>query len=446
MKKSRSPLDLKRLREKIEKIIEGNGAEAFSSGGWRSHKILIVLFLIYLSDYSDRMVVSSMIEFIKRDWGISDAQAGWLIGAVILFITFFSIPASILIDRWSRRKMVAIMTFFWSLATLACAFTKNYTQLLIARSFIGVGEAGYAPGGTAILAGAYPEEKRARMMGIWNASIPLGAGIGLMTGGLIATKWGWHSAFGIVSVPGMFLAVAAWFMPDYKSVKVENSATGFGEVGGFFKKALSLIRIPSLTLTYLGFAMNVSATTALMTWLPTYLERTGVAESGKGGVIASGIFALVLFGAPLGGFISDAWYKTQKKARLYSPAISSFLSSVLLLAVALTIREKVIALTLLAFYGIMVTCFIAPAVSVTQDVVHPGFRALSYGLCIIFQHVLGDIWSPPMIGKISDMIGMEKAIFFVTVYGVFAAVFFFIASRYYVRDLERVESVVLEVE
>ncbi len=148
-------------------------------GAWA---IFAVLFLVNVSDYADRYVVASMLSFIKADWHITDAQAGWLMGVVILFITVFSVPASLLIDRWSRRKMVAIMTGFWSLATLACAFTGNYLQLLIARSFIGVGESGYAPGGTAMLAAAFPEQKRARVMGLWNVSIPLGMGIGLFAG------------------------------------------------------------------------------------------------------------------------------------------------------------------------------------------------------------------------------------------------------------------------
>ena len=101
------------------------GAGTYSVTGKRSHAILIVLFLIYMSDYIDRYVVASMIDYIKQDWHITDAQAGTLMSVVLLFITVFTVPASILIDRWSRRKMVSVMVFLWSLATLACAFTKN---------------------------------------------------------------------------------------------------------------------------------------------------------------------------------------------------------------------------------------------------------------------------------------------------------------------------------
>ncbi len=417
----------------------------YTGKGIRSHAILMVLFLIYMSDYIDRYVVASMIDFIKQDWQITDAQAGSLMSVVLLFITVFTVPASILIDRWSRRKMVSVMVFLWSLATLACAFTKNYTQLLVARAFIGIGESGYAPGGAAMLAAAYPENQRAKALGTWNASIPLGVGIGLFAGGQIARHWGWHHAFGLVAFPGMLLAAAAWFLPDYKTVHAEGSGLGVGHLGGFFRKALDLCRKPSLVLTYLGFAMNVAVTTALMTWLPSYFERTGLAEPGTGGTYTMPIFALVLVGAPLGGFLSDPWHRRRSEARMIFPAVTSLAAALTLLA-ALLNPGKGVQLYIMIGYGILATCFVAPASSVTQDLVHPGLRAFSYALCVIVQHLCGDIWSPWLVGALSDRFGLSSAILIVPAFGVTAALFFYIGSRFYNRDLARVEKIELEAE
>jgi predicted MFS family arabinose efflux permease len=416
----------------------------------RSHAILIVLFLIYMSDYIDRYVVASMIDFIKRDWHITDAQAGTLMSVVLLFITVFTVPASILIDRWSRRKMVSVMVFLWSLATLACAFTRNYTQLLVARAFIGIGESGYAPGGAAMLAAAYPDDKRAKALGIWNASIPLGVGVGLFAGGQIAKHWGWQHAFGLVAFPGMLLALGAWFLPDYKTVRAESSEEGGAGLRGFITKAFQICRRPCLVLTYLGFAMNVSVTTALMTWLPSYFERTGLAEPGAGGTYTMPIFALVLVGAPLGGFLSDAWHKNRPEARMIFPALTSLAASSMLF-VALLNPGTSVQLYIMISYGVLATLFIAPAASVTQDLVHPGLRAFSYALCVIVQHMCGDIWSPWLVGVISDHIagdgsGLAKAMLIVPAFGMMAAVFFCIGSRFYNRDLALVEKVELEAE
>lgn len=405
--------------------------------------ILAILFLVYVSDYADRFVVASMLGFIKEDWGISDAQAGWLMGVVILFITVFSIPASMLIDRWSRRKMISIMTFFWSLATLACAFTGSYWQLLVARSFIGVGESGYAPAGTALLSAAYPEEKRARVMGFWNISIPLGMGIGLAAGGQIAKRWGWHHAFGLVALPGMVLAILAWFLPDYRTVK---PAAGKGLAADFRRDLVTVFRVPSAVFTYLGFAMNVAITTALATWLSVYFERTGLAEKGAGGGLATLVFALVLVGAPIGGWLSDGWRRRRPEGRLYLPAVTSAAAAIVLFIAFLFPGRQFLQMPLLIGFGILVTCFIAPAAAVTQDVVHPGLRAFSYAMCVIVQHLAGDVWSPGIVGWLSDRMGLARALLFVPAWGLVAAGFFLLAARHYRNDLAKVERVELRAE
>jgi len=418
----------------------------------RSHAILLVLFLLYISNYADRFVVSGMLDFIKRDWNLSDTQAGWLMTVVLLFITLFTVPVSVLIDRWSRRKTISVMVFLWSLATLACAFTRNFGQLLAARALTGIGESGFAPAGTALLSAAYPEDKRAKVMGIWNIGIPLGVGLGLMAGGMIAKKWGWHHAFGLVALPGMLLAIAAWFLPDYRNVPVEATDLGSRQAGswakvrGFCKKVLELFQRPALVLTYLGFAMNVAVTTALMTWLPAYYERTGLAEPGGGGTYTMPIFALVLVGAPLGGFLSDAWHRRRKEGRLIFPAITSAVAAVILFLGLFTWPGQLEQVYLLVVYGVFATCYVAPAASVTQDLVHPGLRAFSYGMCVIIQHLCGDIWSPVLVGWLSDRVGLAEAVLVIPFFGLLAGVFFYAASRHYVRDLARVEKVRLEAE
>ena len=151
-------------------------------------------------DYIDRMVVTSMFTSIERDWGITHTQSGLLVSAVYWAIVLLTFPISILVDRWSRTKTIGVMAIMWSLATALCALTGNFVQLFMARMLIGVGEAGYAPGGSAMISGLYPVDKRARMMGLWNASIPLGSAIGVLLGGIIAAKLGWKHAFGIVAI------------------------------------------------------------------------------------------------------------------------------------------------------------------------------------------------------------------------------------------------------
>lgn len=174
----------------------------------------ILLFLLYMFDYIDRTVIVSLFPFLKKDWGLTDAQCGLLVSAVYWSILIFSLPVSIFIDRWSRKKCIGLMALFWSMATFACAFTRNFSQLFGARAAIGIGEAGYAPGGTAMISAVFPQQNRARMLGIWNASIPLGSALGIVIGGYIAEHIGWRQAFGIVAIPGMVVALLFFYVKD----------------------------------------------------------------------------------------------------------------------------------------------------------------------------------------------------------------------------------------
>ena len=245
--------------------------------------IFILLFLLYFFDYVDRLVVTSLFPFIKADWGITDAQCGMLVSAVYWSIVIFTFPVSILVDRWSRKKSIGLIAIIWSLATAACAMTRNFSQLRAARMLIGIGEAGYAPGGTAMIAGLYPEEKRSRMMGIWNMSIPLGSAVGIALGGIIATHWGWRHAFGLVALPGLIVAILFFFVKDYKTVELtktvkETSAKVKMKTGEI---AREFLHTPSLILTYFGFAamVFVSSSEFVVTRILGLSRRFAIARS-----------------------------------------------------------------------------------------------------------------------------------------------------------------------
>jgi MFS family permease len=150
-----------------------------------AYYIFTLLFLLYFFDYVDRTVVTSLAPFIQKEWSLTDVQTGLLMSVVYWSIVVFVFPVSILVDRWSRKRTIGVMALLWTAATVACAFTKTFPQLLLARAGIGIGEAGYAPAGTAMLSGLFPPERRSRMMGLWNISIPLGITVGIGLGGFI---------------------------------------------------------------------------------------------------------------------------------------------------------------------------------------------------------------------------------------------------------------------
>jgi MFS family permease len=420
-----------------------------------SHYVFILLWLLYFFDYVDRMVVVSLFPFLQKDWGLTDTQCGALVSAVYWAIVLFSFPVSIMIDRWSRKKSIGIMAVMWSLATMACAFTKNFGQLFVARTAIGLGEAGYAPGGTAMISALYPEKRRAFMVGLWNMSIPLGMATGIVLGGLIATHWGWKHAFGIVAIPGLFIAILFFFVKDYKTVGLEQTVQQQAAelIALPAKKKMSKIDIfrafshtPSLLLTYLGFAGMMFLTISLSSFLPTYFQRVHGAPLQKATLLTSGIMLMAIIGSPLGGWIADRWMKKKIQARLLVPAISALLTAVLYFCALHLFSGLAVQYAILILGGIALMAFASSAIAVTQDVVHPGLRAISYALCVISQNLLGSSLGPIVTGALSDAYGIAAALKLATIAALVSCVLFYLGSKFYKRDLDKVERVALTAE
>ncbi len=411
--------------------------------------IFALLFLLYMFDYVDRLIIVSLFPFIKAEWGISDASCGLLISAVYWSILIFTFPVSILIDRWSRKKTIGIMAIIWSLATGACAFTRSFGQLFVARTVIGVGEAGYAAGGTAMISAIFPKEKRSQVLGLWNAAIPLGSAIGIAAGGIIAEHLGWRHALGVVAIPGFFIAILFFWVRDYKTIElVKNPAETTNGLRHKMKKreiAAQFLKTRSLILTNLGFAASAFVTTALLSWLPSYFHRTEGIPISDAGMKGGAIMFLAIIGAPLGGFLADKWFARTPQGRMLLPAVSTTVTAAILF-IAFVFFSGTIQYVMLLGAGISAVAFIPAAVAVTQEVVHPGLRAMSLSICVIVQHVLGSTLGPVFVGVVSDQYDLLTAMSLLPAFSLLAGVLFFWGSFYYEKEASMVAHVDIEME
>ena len=416
----------------------------------RRHSLYIfsLLFLLYMSDYIDRMVVVSLFPYFKADWGLSDTQCGLMVSVVYWSIVVFSFPASVIVDRWSRKKTIGIMALLWSIATASCAFTRNFGQLFVARTAVGIGEAGYAPGGTAMIAALFPERMRSMMVGLWTAALPIGSAIGIMVGAYIAARYGWRHAFGIVAIPGLIISLLFFFIKDYKTVILGKNTDDKKNPAKKMKwsgYARQFMNTPSLILTYLAFSGSMFLTAAYISWLPTYLQRVGNLTMEQAAFKGSLVMLLAIIGFPLGGFIVDKWREKRINARLVFPAISAFVTA-LIFFTAFYFLTGNIQYYVLLLGGITASAFSPAAIAVTQDVVHPGLRATSYSFCVITQNLLGSSMGPLFVGIISDRYDITTAMMIVPIFSIVASALFFIASFYYKGDLAKVERIELSVE
>lgn len=402
----------------------------------RAFYLLTLICVIYLLDYADRKVMSGIFESVKAEWLLSDSQLGLLNGIVSLMISVFVIPMSILVDRWSRKNMISLMVFVWSIATLMCAFAQNYYQLLFFRALTGLGEAAYAAAAVAMITKAFPRAHRTKYIGVYDAAAPIGSGIGIMLGGYIAEMYGWRHAFGLVAAPGIIVALLFLTIRDYHTVqisdKVKESISLSKEV---IKDCLYLFKIPTLWFIYFAYSLIIGLNTCVIDWIPTFFQRFhGLSE--KEAAMKAGILAVaVLIGAPLGGYISDVWEKRNKHAKVFVSAISTAIS-VVFLYLAIQTTSMWLAVLFFGLFGVHTVAFLAPASTITQEVVRTNVRALSFGINVLIMNLFA-FAVPVLIGKISDMSDLRFALSLLPILGILAIVLFILVRNQYHIDRKK---------
>jgi MFS family permease len=415
--------------------LHGRGA------AWFAFAMTLGLMVV---DYVDRQVIVSLFPYMKRDWGLSDKQLGALVSVVSITVALGALPVALFADRASRVKSIVAMATVWSLATISCMFTRSYGQLLAARSLVGLGEAGYGSVGAALVASHFPARLRGALLAGFFASASIGSVLGVMLGGLIAARWGWQAAFGVVGVPGLLLAIAYLKVRDYRTValtprleQATQSTTGTLSTIG-----RRLLESRTMLWVCIGGAAQLVVVSAVWSWLPSWLNREHAIEPARAAVMAAGVVLCGAIGSVLWGAAVDRAGQRRPGAKLQLLALLC-LASLAVLAVAfgaprlgftLTAAQQ---FTLIAAGGLLMTCSVGPVSAIVIDVVHPGVRATGASVLALFQNLFGLAAGPFIAGLLSDRWDLGTALGVMPAFSVLAALAFWRAMASYEPDLRR---------
>jgi MFS family permease len=405
---------------------------------WFAFAMTVALMIF---DYVDRQIIVSLFPHLKAEWGLSDTQLGTLVSAVSVMVAIGGIPVALFADRVSRVGSIVAMASLWSLATIACMFTRNYGQLLAARAAVGLGEAGYGSVGAGLIASHFPSRMRGALMAGFFASASIGSVLGVMLGGIIAEHWGWKAAFGVVGFPGLVVALLYWFVRDYKTVELtpnlEAASRSTRAAAGHIVRVLTRSR--TMLWVCVGAPAQVIVISAVWSWLPSYLNRVHGVAVKDAGVKA----ALVVLCGALGSVVWGMWVdragRTRPGAKLHMLALLCLATMVVLgtafgaplLGLALSPQAQ---FALIAFGGFLMTCTVGPAAAIVIDVTHPGVRSTGASILSLFQNLFGLALGPVVAGVLSDALGLQTAMAIMPAFGLIAIGAFLMASRTYATD------------
>ena len=175
-----------------------------------SYKALVLGLLLsaYTFNFIDRTIISTIGPKIREDLHLNNTQLGALGGLYFaLLYTVLGIPIARLAERFSRVWIITMALVVWSGFTALCGTAANFTTLAAYRFGVGVGEAGCSPPSHSLISDYFEPKKRATALSIYSFGIPLGAMIGAVAGGWLATAFSWRVAFVVVGLPGLLLAI-----------------------------------------------------------------------------------------------------------------------------------------------------------------------------------------------------------------------------------------------
>lgn len=422
-----------------------------------ARRSLILLLVLNLLTYMDRQVLAGVESLISKEVLPTDPNAqqkmGFLATAFLVSYMIFSPIFGQMGDKTSRWLLIALGTIVGSIATGATGLATTFAFVLVARCFVGVSEAAYAPIAPTLLADLYPESRRGLILSFFYAAIPVGSALGYTFGGLVSDALSWHWAFILLAPPGIAAGIVALFYKDPRKAGSRKCEVGSENAANPSPRSLPtsdilpptsslsrleayklILHIPSYLLATAGMAAMTFALGGIAFWMPRYIHD--VRHVGTLGQI-NFYFGAIAASTGLLATLSGGWLADRLRRRFPS---SYFLTSGVSLAMGFPLFLAVLYLPFpLAWLPLALAVFTlffntGPTNAVLANVVPAPLRATAFALNIFLIHLFGDAVSPPLIGAIADRSSLALALGVTSAMFPLGAAFWLWGTRHLARD------------
>lgn len=402
---------------------------------WRGWLLVALLALASIVSQFDRTVINLMVEPIKAEFGLNDTAFGALQSVAFgIFYVIACIPLGRMADNHSRKHLIAICLFFWSLFACASGLARSYAMLFLTRIGVAVGEASLTPAGLSMLADHFPPEKLGRPVSGFLMSAPMGQGLafigggGLLTmlagsslinGGLLDGFAPWQAAFLIVGVPGLLLVPLFLLCrePTRRGASAQASATQLAtetptDAPLPARDVATLVgeRWRALVPMFIGFAMVLLVAYSVTIWAPALFQRSygwNPARIGLGFGLALIIAGTA--GVYVAGLLSDRLAARGHRDAPLKVAAGGFAIGGVCGTLAPLMPSGELALALLAATLFFCNMPFPCAATSLQLIVPNRARAQVSAIYVTFTTLVGLSVGPTVIGLMTDYVFRDPA-------------------------------------
>lgn len=407
--------------------------------------VLTVLMIALVFNFADRQIPAILQDSIKADLGLNDSQLGLLSGvAFTLFYVTMGLWIARLADRGHRVKILSTCVGLWSVMTALCAVASSFFWLFLARVGVGVGEAGGSPPSHSLLSDYFARHERATALGIFSLGMPIGTVLGFWAGGALDLHFGWRSAFLLLGLPGILLAllIRTTVREPPRGILDEDAGGARESEAGLWQTARHLVGIGSYRHVLIASSLHTASGIGITMWLPSFLRRSfelSPLEAGRMLALLIGVFASL--GTVLGGRFCDRLGEDDRKWYVAAPAL------VLLAAWPFTLAayfaETAYTAVALMILPIFAAYFhMGSILSLAQSLVPAEMRTQSAAILMFCNGAIALGLMPLAIGVLSDLLrprfgteSLRYALALSSLVVFWAAAHYFIAGRTLSADL-----------
>ena len=421
-----------------------------------------VLTLVYVFSFVDRQIFSLLVGPLRRDLDISDTKVSLLMGfSFAVFYTCFGVPLGRLADVYSRRLVIAAGLVLWSAFTIGCGLAGTFTELLILRMGVGVGEAALSPAAYSLISDFFPRERLATAISVYATGIYIGMGLSYMLGGvvvgwaeaqpdwnlpLVGATHAWQLIFFVIGLPGVALAPLLITIREPRERRARAAAAA--PTRDVVKYILQNRR--TFALHNFGFALISLAAYATLGWVPEFYRRHFHWDVRTAGLVYGAVVSLGgIVGLVAAGRIADRVFATGRRAAVFIVAASI---AALLVPLNLALFLAPSAGWATAWLVLQSILFAAPfgmAPTAIQQMMPPTMRGQASAVYLFFSALIGLGMGPTAVALGSDYLfggsaGLPYSLALVTSVGCgLSALLFWFARAPFVASLDRLtESVV----
>jgi len=393
-----------------------------------------MLWSACLLNYADRQAIFSVFPLLKSQLKLSDIQLG-KIGVAFNWAYAAALPfAGLIADRLPRKRLIVGGLIFWSLVTLATAFSTRYWHLIVFRAVQGLGEAFYFPASMSLISDYHGPATRSRAMSLHQSSVYAGTIAGGTVAGMFAQFFGWRSGFyffGSLGVALGLVLLAALAEPIRGTADLDESASI--PSSSAWKSVVQVLQIPMVNALIAVFICANFVALVMLTWLPSFLhDKFHMSLSMAGFNSTAWLQAASVLGVLSGGVAADRLARRRPGGRMATQAIGLLAGVPFLALTGSTLSIPVLVGALIGF-GLFKGLYDANIWASLYDVVPVQLRATAVGLMNSIGW-LGGGAAPVIVAVLASHIGMGSSLAATALIYLFAGLLLTAGVRYFNRS------------